>query len=260
MVDLADAVEYPAPHYRPSEVTVAAVEKFKTAKLAERERRLAAIEEWQKEDPKDRGRMPVRPLGKRKHQQVPQDPRAGTRRGGRARLRRHERRPRQAASPQGRQATPDVARAARGAGAHRGCREVPAADRDDDPRRASRRRTLLAPLAPRRPRGRQARRCRLEDRRRPPRRRRHADAARRAQAAPGRLRADRPGRSRVRDEPRHDPEPLEHHTADPPAGARAGERRAGESGEDADRGRDEPFTPSHLLRAHVRGPGRRPPT
>jgi integrase len=64
MVDLADAVEYPAPHYRPSEVTVAAVEKFKTAKLAERERRLAAIEEWQKEDPKDRGRMPVRPLGK----------------------------------------------------------------------------------------------------------------------------------------------------------------------------------------------------
>ncbi|MFL5960130.1 MAG: tyrosine-type recombinase/integrase [Gaiellaceae bacterium] len=48
--------------YRPSEVTVAAVEKFKTAKLAERERRLAAIEEWGKEDPKGRGRMPVRPL------------------------------------------------------------------------------------------------------------------------------------------------------------------------------------------------------
>ncbi|HEX5172994.1 MAG TPA: tyrosine-type recombinase/integrase [Gaiellaceae bacterium] len=48
--------------YRPSEITVAAVEKFKTAKLAERERRIAAIEEWWKEDPKARGRMPVRPL------------------------------------------------------------------------------------------------------------------------------------------------------------------------------------------------------
>jgi len=48
--------------YRPSEITVAAVEKFNTAKLAERERRLAAIEEWRKEDPKARGRMPARPL------------------------------------------------------------------------------------------------------------------------------------------------------------------------------------------------------
>ena len=48
--------------YRPSEVTVAAVEKFKTAKLAERERRQAAIEEWRNEDPKARGRMPLRPL------------------------------------------------------------------------------------------------------------------------------------------------------------------------------------------------------
>jgi integrase len=48
--------------YRPSEVTVAAVEKFKTAKLAERERRLAAIGEWGKKDPKARGRMPARSL------------------------------------------------------------------------------------------------------------------------------------------------------------------------------------------------------
>lgn len=50
---------------RPSEITVAAVEKFKTWKLDERERRQAAIEEWQKKDPKApkaRGRMPGRPL------------------------------------------------------------------------------------------------------------------------------------------------------------------------------------------------------
>src|SRR5436190_24163194 len=46
--------------YRQAEVTVAAVEKFKTSKLAERERRLSAIEERGKEDPKARGRMPVR--------------------------------------------------------------------------------------------------------------------------------------------------------------------------------------------------------
>jgi integrase len=54
------------PHFaefRPSEITVAAVERFKTAKLAEREQRLAAIECWDAHDPKTRGRMPDRPLG-----------------------------------------------------------------------------------------------------------------------------------------------------------------------------------------------------
>jgi hypothetical protein len=45
-----------------SEVTAAAVEAYKAAKLAERERRFAAIEEWRKADPAERGRMPVRPL------------------------------------------------------------------------------------------------------------------------------------------------------------------------------------------------------
>jgi integrase len=49
--------------YRPSEITVGAVEQFKTAKLAEREQRLVAIERWQAHDPKTRGRMPGRPLG-----------------------------------------------------------------------------------------------------------------------------------------------------------------------------------------------------
>jgi integrase len=47
---------------RPSEITTAAVESYKSAKLAERERRLAAIEEWQNAAPARRGRMPVRPL------------------------------------------------------------------------------------------------------------------------------------------------------------------------------------------------------
>jgi integrase len=48
--------------YRPSQITVAVVERFKTAKLAEREQRLTAIERWRKADPTKRGRMPVRPL------------------------------------------------------------------------------------------------------------------------------------------------------------------------------------------------------
>jgi integrase len=48
--------------YRPSQVTAAVVEKYKTGKLAERERRLAAIESWRKADPAARGRMPARPL------------------------------------------------------------------------------------------------------------------------------------------------------------------------------------------------------
>ncbi|MHB8649709.1 MAG: tyrosine-type recombinase/integrase [Gaiellaceae bacterium] len=48
--------------YRPSQVTAAVVEKYKAAKLAEREQRLAAIEKWHKEDPAKRGRMPARPL------------------------------------------------------------------------------------------------------------------------------------------------------------------------------------------------------
>jgi integrase len=44
--------------YRPSEVTVGLVEKFKTAKLAEREQRAAAIERWRGADPRTRGRQP----------------------------------------------------------------------------------------------------------------------------------------------------------------------------------------------------------
>jgi integrase len=48
--------------FTPSQITVALIERFKAAKLAEREERLAAIEQWRKADPKTRGRMPVRPL------------------------------------------------------------------------------------------------------------------------------------------------------------------------------------------------------
>lgn len=48
--------------YQPSQITAAVVEKYKAAKLAEREQRLAAIERWRKADPAKRGRMPVRPL------------------------------------------------------------------------------------------------------------------------------------------------------------------------------------------------------
>jgi integrase len=48
--------------YRPSQVTVALVDRFKTAKLAERQERLAAIERWLRLDPDKRGRMPARPL------------------------------------------------------------------------------------------------------------------------------------------------------------------------------------------------------
>jgi integrase len=48
--------------YKPSQVTAAVVEQFKTAKLNEREQRLAAIECWRKADPAKRGRMPARPM------------------------------------------------------------------------------------------------------------------------------------------------------------------------------------------------------
>jgi integrase len=48
--------------HRPSDVTAAAVETYKALKLAERERRLAEIEAWHKEDPAKRGRTPTRPL------------------------------------------------------------------------------------------------------------------------------------------------------------------------------------------------------
>jgi integrase len=48
--------------FRPSQINAALIEKFKTSKLAERERRLAAIERWRGEDPAKRGRMPARPL------------------------------------------------------------------------------------------------------------------------------------------------------------------------------------------------------
>jgi hypothetical protein len=48
--------------YRPSQITAAVIDKYKTVKLAEREQRLAAIERWQAQDPATRGRMPVRPL------------------------------------------------------------------------------------------------------------------------------------------------------------------------------------------------------
>jgi integrase len=48
--------------HRPSQVTAAVIEKWKTGKLAQREERLAAIERWRKADPAKRGRMPARPL------------------------------------------------------------------------------------------------------------------------------------------------------------------------------------------------------
>jgi integrase len=48
--------------YQPSKITAALVERFKTAKLTEREERLAAIERWRRETETDRGRMPARPL------------------------------------------------------------------------------------------------------------------------------------------------------------------------------------------------------
>jgi len=49
--------------FLPSQITVESVERFKAAKLAEREERLAAIERWRALDPSKRGRMPARPLG-----------------------------------------------------------------------------------------------------------------------------------------------------------------------------------------------------
>jgi integrase len=48
---------------RPSQITTALVEKYKAVKLAKRDERVAAIERWRAADPKERGRMPVRPLG-----------------------------------------------------------------------------------------------------------------------------------------------------------------------------------------------------
>jgi len=48
--------------YRPSQLTAAVVEKYKKAKLDERDHRLAAIEKWRQTDPAKRGRMPARPL------------------------------------------------------------------------------------------------------------------------------------------------------------------------------------------------------
>jgi integrase len=47
---------------KPSQITTALVERYKTAKLAEREARLDEIARWQTLDPKKRGRMPARPL------------------------------------------------------------------------------------------------------------------------------------------------------------------------------------------------------
>jgi integrase len=48
--------------YRPSQVTVALVERYKANKLSDRGRMDAAIEHWSGTDPKVRGRMPPRPL------------------------------------------------------------------------------------------------------------------------------------------------------------------------------------------------------
>jgi integrase len=48
--------------YRPSQITAALVERYKAAKLGERERMLAEIERWRRADPVKRGRMPARPL------------------------------------------------------------------------------------------------------------------------------------------------------------------------------------------------------
>ena len=45
-------------NYRPSELTVALVEKFKSAKLAERQQQQTAIERWRTLDPKTRARQP----------------------------------------------------------------------------------------------------------------------------------------------------------------------------------------------------------
>jgi integrase len=46
-----------------SAITAETVDRYRTAKLAEREELLAAIERWRKSDPEKRGRMPARPLG-----------------------------------------------------------------------------------------------------------------------------------------------------------------------------------------------------
>jgi integrase len=47
----------------PSQVTVETVERYKAAKLAERERIFHRIAQWEKADPKTRGRKPPLPLG-----------------------------------------------------------------------------------------------------------------------------------------------------------------------------------------------------
>jgi integrase len=48
--------------HQPSQITAGVIEAFKTAKLAEREAREAAIERWRQEPSATRGRMPPRPL------------------------------------------------------------------------------------------------------------------------------------------------------------------------------------------------------
>jgi hypothetical protein len=47
-------------------------------------------------------------------------------------------------------------------------------------------------------------------------------------------------------------QPLERHAADPPPGGRAGQRRSRPAGPQRDRGRHQPLTPPHLLRAALR--------
>ena len=49
--------------YLPSQITTALIERFKAAKLAEREERVAALERWQQQEPGQRGPRPPRPLG-----------------------------------------------------------------------------------------------------------------------------------------------------------------------------------------------------
>ena len=174
--------------YLPSQITTALIERFKAAKLAEREERLAALERWQQQEPGRRGPRPPRPLGNASINkilkvlaQVLDDAvefgylESNVARGKRRRLK--------AGKPRRTwlelhevQALLAAAKGASGA------------DRDDDPRRPPRRRAHRLALARPRPRGGQAPHHRREDRRRRAGRRRLAVASRRAEAAPGRRR------------------------------------------------------------------------
>lgn len=140
---------------QPSQITVAAIERYKTAKLRERRRRES--ESGGSERP-----GAARPL-EQVNQRHTEGPRAGARPCDGARVHGHEPGARQEAPAQGGEAAADVARGRRAPGASRRGRRSPGVDRDDGARRAPGDRGVPAPLAGREPRERPALGHGLED-------------------------------------------------------------------------------------------------